>query len=135
MKTKNFLIAGFFGGFIIFLLDWLFYEILFANFFASEPMTLFHMIGNCFTFGFTIAYVLICLVNVQKASLGLKYGGIIGLLFGLMSNFALWGTRITTDWDKFALDVLISSIVAATAGAIVGRINLATAPKIRGAIY
>ncbi len=124
MNVKNFLLAGIAGGITDFLLGWIFYGILFREYFGSaEPNLTFIFLG-CLSFGFVISYIFVRWANIVNFTTGMKAGAVIGLLFGLMDNFfrsAMGGGVV--DYQRFALDVAICLVIGAVVGAVVGAVN------------
>lgn len=126
MKTKNFLAAGIVGGIINFLLGWLFYGIIFVNTFPqpeekSESM-LFIFLG-CITFGLFISYIYAQWAQISTAATGAKAGAIIGLFIGLFYNFFNLAMGPETALQLAALDVVISIVMTAITGAVIGIVN------------
>lgn len=135
MRVKNLILCGLAGGITNFLLGWLFYGILFVDYFASDPMNLGQVFGGCLTFGFLLAYVFVYLADIQTLSGGMSAGATFGFILGIMNNFFSWAARPETDWEKFMFDVALCVVTGAIVGAVIGYINKASKPKLRGAIY
>lgn len=88
MNIKKFVISGIAGGFIEFILGWLFYGILFKDSFPSngtENMLLIFL--GCMTFGFLLSYIFIKWAHISNWKTGLTAGGIIGLFIALYFSF------------------------------------------------
>jgi hypothetical protein len=123
MKTKNFVLAGIAGGITDFLLGWLFYGIVFIDYFHNEQMpNLAHIFLGCLTFGFLMSYILVRWANLVTFLAGLKVGAVIGLLLGLMNNFFMYSEK-AMDTEKFAFDVLIGITMGAIVGGVVALVN------------
>lgn len=136
MKIKSFVLGGFIGGVADFLIGWLFYAVLFADYFGTDKqMTLGAVFGESLSYGFLIAYVFVYLSNTQTFSNGLRTGGTLGLLIGTLSNFSYWGAKEYADWEKFLFDVVLCFVTGAIVGGVVGICNRLGSPKIKGAVY
>jgi riboflavin transporter FmnP len=125
MKMKNFLLAGIAGGITDFLLGWVLYGILFMDYFGgAEPMSMQFIGFGCLTFGFLIAYIYVRWANLVTFITGLKAGAGIGLFMGLMRNFFDLSMKTgAVDWQKFAVDVVISVVMGAIVGGVVAVVN------------
>ncbi|WP_460219618.1 hypothetical protein [Psychroserpens sp. MEBiC05023] len=126
MKTKTFVVAGLIGGIIDWLLGWLFYGILFADTFPQPQegtnAMLFITLG-CFTFGFFISYIFNKWAQITTLATGAKSGAIIGLFMGLITIFFNMANQTEIDYQRYGLELIISIVMAAGVGAIVGLIN------------
>ena len=127
MKTKNFLGSGIAGGIADFLLGWLFYGILFKDYFPgpteenSQAMIMIFL--GCITFGLFIAYIYTRWAQITTAATGGKAGALIGLFVGLFYNFFNMAMNTEATFQLFALDVAISIIMTAIIGALIGMVN------------
>ena len=126
MKTKNFLVSGIVGGIVDFFLGWIFYGMLFNDFFPqpeknSNAMVMIFL--GCVTFGLFIAYIYTKWAQISTAITGAKAGAVIGLFIALFSNF--FNMAMTTDGSiqTAALDVGIGIVMTAIIGAVIGVIN------------
>lgn len=127
MKTKNFLVSGIVGGIVDFLLGWLFYGILFKDYFPApteeSAQTMVMIFLGCITFGLFIAYIYTKWAQITTASTGAKAGAVIGLFIGLFMNFFNMAMNSEATFQLFALDVGISIVMGTIIGAVVGAIN------------
>jgi drug/metabolite transporter (DMT)-like permease len=126
MKTKTFIIAGLVGGIANWLLGWLFYGILLADFFpqpeeASETMV--YILLGCLMYGLFISYVYNRWAQISTAATGAKAGAVIGLFMGLYYNFFNLAMQPETTAQMAVADVGISIVMTAIVGAIIGAIN------------
>ena len=126
MKTKNFLVSGVVGGIVDFLLGWLFYGILFKDFFpqpeeSSNTMVMIFL--GCITFGLFVAYIYTKWAQITTAVTGAKAGAIIGLFVGLFFNFFNMAMNSGATGQMFAMDVGISIVMTAAIGAVIGLVN------------
>lgn len=130
MNVKNFLLAGLAGGITDFLLGWLFYGILFHDYFGGAEPNLTFIFAGCMTFGFLISYIYNKWANISTLITGAKGGAVLGLIIGLMENFfrtAMSGDSI--DYQMIVVDVVICLLIGAGVGAIVGIVNGALKTK------
>jgi hypothetical protein len=136
MKIKSFILSGFIGGVLDFLIGWLFYNMLFEEYFGiDKQISLGAVFGESLSFGFLIAFIFVYLSHTQTFSNGLRIGATLGLLVGVMSNFSYWGGQDYADWEKFLFDVVLYFVTGAIVGGGIGICNRAASPKIRGAVY
>lgn len=126
MKTKNFLVSGLVGGIANFVLGWLFYGIIFKDFFPqpdeSTNTMLFIFLG-CITFGLFLAYIYTKWAQITTAVTGAKAGAVLGLMMGLYFNFFGLAMNSEATLQMAALDVGIGIVLTAIVGAIIGAIN------------
>ena len=126
MNTKTFVIAGLIGGIVDWLLGWLFYGILLADYFpqpAESTKTMVCILAGCLTFGFFISYIYNRWAQISTASTGAKAGAIIGFFMGLNASLFNMALVKGVTYERFALDLLVSIVLAAIVGAAVGFIN------------
>ena len=126
MKTKTFVLAGLIGGVVDWLLGWLFYGIIFADIFPQPQedtnAMLFITLG-CLVFGFFISYIFNKWAQITTLMTGAKAGAIIGLFMGLITVLFNMAKQTEIDYQISGLELLISIIMAAAVGAVVGLIN------------
>jgi len=130
MNTKSFLIAGLIGGIVDWLLGWLFYGILLADFFAQpeeSTKVMVCILAGCLTFGFFISYIYNKWAKISTAATGAKAGAIIGFFMGLNASLFNMALKKGVTYEMFALDLVVSIILAAVVGAVVaviiGKLN------------
>lgn len=123
MNAKNFLLAGIAGGITDFLLGWVFYGMLFYDFFGNQEPNLTYIFAGCMSFGLLLAYIYVGWANITTWMAGAKAGIGIGLILGIMQNFF----RISMDKgaidQMFGVDVVICTLVGLGVGAVVGAVN------------
>ena len=91
MKMKNFLVAGIVGGFVDFLLGWVFYGMLFSDLYPEgENMNLGFIALGCLTYGLFMAYIFTKWAGIKHASTGAKAGAVIGFFYALSMNFYMY---------------------------------------------
>ncbi len=133
METKKIILGGIAGSITLFLLGWLLYGMLLANFFASHPGTVtgfergdadmllgYIFLGNLAQ-GFLYAIVL-GWANINTAGAGIKAGLIMGLLIDLGFGLVMYGT--TTLMSRTALlgDVATFTVMSAIACAVIATV-------------
>lgn len=127
MKTKNFLVSGIVAGIVYFLLGWLFYGILFKDFFSEQPdettQTMLMIFLGCLTYGLFLAYIFTKWAQISTATTGLKAGAVIGLFIALFYNFFNMAMVSGATYEMFAMDTAITIVSTAIIGAIAGVIN------------
>jgi hypothetical protein len=78
---------------------------------------------GCFSYGFFISYIFNKWAQITTLVTGAKAGAIIGLFMGLIANFFGAAEAAQVDYEIFAIDMLISILMAAAVGAVVGLVN------------
>lgn len=126
MNVKNFVISGIAGGFIEFILGWLFYGILFKDSFPSngiENMLLIFL--GCMTFGFLLSYIFIKWAHISNWKTGLSSGAIIGLFIALYFSFFANSMKTMDELNiqLMALDTAITVVMSAIVGATIALAN------------
>ena len=123
MNLKNFLLAGIAGGITDFLLGWVFYGMLFHEFFGGQEPNLTYIFAGCMSFGLLLGYIYVGWTNITSWLQGLKAGAGIGIILGIMQNFF----RISMDKgaidQMFVVDVVICALIGLGVGAVVGSVN------------
>ncbi len=134
MNTKKFLIGGIVGGISYFLLGYLFYGSLFADFFAKnagsatgvpKPMDQFiwwslilgNILGGCL-----LSYVFVK-SGVKSVGSGILTAAVIGLLMAGSYDFLMYSTSNLTTMTGLIGDICIYTLMSAITGAIIGWIN------------
>lgn len=120
---KNFIICGIVGGIADFLLGWVFYGMLFREYFGGAEPNLGLIAGGCFGFGFLMSYIYTGLAGISSFARGMKAGAGIGLLLGIMNNFFMRSMENPVNWEHFAVDVVICIAMASLVGGAVGATN------------
>jgi uncharacterized membrane protein len=132
MNTKKFLIGGIVGGVVYFLLGWLFYGNLLAQYFLDHPGTVIAdkpmdqviwwalILGNLLS-GFLLAYVF-SKSGVSSLSSGLITGGILGFLMSSSYDLIMYATTNITSKHAMLADVATFTVISAITGAVVGAV-------------
>ena len=123
MNVKNFLLAGLAGGITDFLLGWIFYGMLFHDFFGGSEPNLVYIFAGCMTFGFLLSYIYVRWANITTLMAGAKAGAGIGLLMGLMQNFFRIAMSGGTIDQMFGVDVVICLLIGLGVGAVTAAVN------------
>ncbi|MFK7781763.1 hypothetical protein [Psychroserpens sp.] len=126
MNTKTFLISGLIGGIVDWLLGWLFYGILLADFFPQpneSTKTMVCILAGCLTFGFFVSYIFNRWAQISTASTGAKAGAVIGFFMGLNASLFNMALVKGVTYKMFAVDLLVSIILAIIVGAVIGVLN------------
>ena len=126
MKAKTFLVAGIVGGIVTWLLGWLSYGIILADFFpqpeVSTKTILFILLG-CLTFGLFLSYLYNRWAQISTAETGARAGAFIGLFLSMLYNFFKMATQQEITSEMFATDLGITIILTAITGSVIGGIN------------
>ena len=127
METKNVLIAGSVGAIVLFILGYLAYGIVLANFFDAnvsegvmrEQPEMGWLIAGHFPIGILLAYVFSKWAGITTFSTGATAGGIIGLLMSMGYNFIAYGTETAFTIPAAFVDIAVQTLWMAIAGGIV----------------
>lgn len=127
MKTKNFLASGLVGGIVYFLLGWLFFGILFVDFFPNQPEedthTLLMILLGCLTYGFFIAYIFGKWAQISTAVAGAKAAAVIAVFISLFYNFFHMAMNSEATYEMFALDTVLTIVSSAITGAVIAMVS------------
>ena len=131
MNTKKFLIGGLTGGIAYFLLGYLFYGVLFLDFFTKNAgtatgvaKTMDQMIWWALILGNLIAGCLLAFVlgkaKTESMGSGLMTGACLGFLMAAAYDLTSYGTSNLMNSKGVIADVCIYTVMSAISGAIVG---------------
>ena len=116
MNAKSFLVSGVVGGIVDFFLGYLFYGILFKDFFSqNESMNLLFIFLGCMSYGMFISYIFNKWAGITIPITGFKSGAVIGLFTSLIMNFFMFANMVV-NYQHFALDVVVSIVLSAFVG-------------------
>jgi hypothetical protein len=130
MSTKAFGLATLAGGITLFLLGGLIYGVLTVDFFAAnegsaigvmrETPDLFHLFLGQLVLGALLTMIIGKWAGVRGAAVGLRLGGVTGLLMGLGIDLTMFGVTNTMTITAALVDPLFIGIQMAAGGAVVG---------------
>ncbi|WP_179008149.1 hypothetical protein [Winogradskyella forsetii] len=126
MKTKTFIIAGICGGIVNWLLGWLGYGIILADYFPQPKEDTRSQIFICLGYlslGFFLSYFYNRWAQIATISTGARAGAFFGLFLALWAGFFNIAMDASMTTELFTLDIAISIGITAVTGAIVGFIN------------
>jgi hypothetical protein len=130
MNTNKFILSGIAGGIACFLLGWLSYGMLFANFFmehagpakgvsrAADHMLLPYIALGNFLFGFLLAYIINKAV-ITTVSNGIITAAIVGFLVSSSYDSVSYGTTWISSRTSIVVDIAVFTAMSAIAGAVV----------------
>lgn len=131
MNTQKFLVGGIAGGIAYFFLGYLFYGVLFMDFFSKNAgtatgvaKTMDQMIWWALILGNLVAGCLLAYI-FEKAAVrspggGLLTGAAIGLMMSATYDLNSFGTSNLMNIHGLIADIAIFTIMSAISGAIVG---------------
>lgn len=127
MNFKKILLSGTSGGFVDFLLGWLFYGFLFNDLYPEgESMNLFLVFLGCMTNGYFISYVITNWVQPINFTNSISAGALIGFFTSLSMNLFMYSNMLL-NYKNMAIDIIItivmSSLVALTVFVINSKIK------------
>jgi hypothetical protein len=128
METKKIVISGIVCGIANFFMGWILYGMLFKNYFETQSMTGMskgmpdfpYLIAGNLAFGFLYALVIGKWANSSSVGDGLGKGILLGLLLALAYDLTMFSTTNMMSLNLVWIDILISTIMGAVTGAIVG---------------
>jgi hypothetical protein len=126
MNTNKFIAGGIVAGVVYFFLGYLFYGLIFKSFFDQNgfpvdmsKMIWWALIVASLAAGFLIAYVL-NKAGAVTVGRGLVIGFVVGLLMELNIDYTQYAIGQTITKEGFVLDLIITAVIVAVAGAVVG---------------
>lgn len=131
MSIKKVSIAALAGAVVSFLLGWLIYGILLAEFMAEHTNSSFMlaetdmiwwaMVASNIFWALLLAYIFNRWANISTAAAGASAGAIICLLVGLAYALGFYGmSTIYNDLTGLAADVVAGTVMGAIVGAVIG---------------
>lgn len=126
MNTKTFIVAGLIGGIVNWLLGWLSYGIILADYFPqpnASLRSLAYVFLGCLTLGFFLSYFYNRWAQISTISTGARAGAFFGLFLALAYGFFKMAMQAPITTELFTLDVAITIGITAVTGAVVGGIN------------
>ena len=130
MNTKSFLLATLVGGITFFLLSFIFYGLIMADFFAvnagsatgamKETTSFLALFLGELAFGALYSYIFIQWANISTFSGGAKAGAIIGLLLGLGFDLISFATNNLMNLTASMVDAVWACVAGAITGGVIG---------------
>ena len=134
MDTKKFLTGTLVGGIAYFVLGFLFYGLLLADFFeansgsasgvmrAEDEMVWWALILGNLIFAAFITYIFLKWAHISTFKSGLLGGATIGLLLGLGYNLIYYGTSNMMTLTGALVDVVVGTVMTALLGGVIGAV-------------
>ncbi|MEM7102173.1 MAG: hypothetical protein AAF502_03505 [Bacteroidota bacterium] len=133
MNVKNWLIGGVAGGVTAFVVGFLFYGLLLADFFAShnnvagsmradDEMVWWALIVGHLIYGLLFSFIFTKWAAIKTFMTGLKGGAIVGVLMGLGYGMIMYATTNLGSMEAVMADAVISAIMGGLTGAVVGQV-------------
>lgn len=133
MNTKS-IVAGVLAGVAFFLLGWLLYGMLLTDLMAGmegsatgvmksddEMMGSMHFLAiGQLVLGLFLAYIFSTWANISTAMGGAKGGAVIGAFVSIGFDFTMLGTSNIMTLSGVIVDVVVSVVIFAAAGAVAG---------------
>lgn len=126
MNTKTFILAGLLGGIANWLLGWLSYGIILADYFPQpneNTRSLTYIFLGCLSLGFFLSYFYNRWAQISTISTGARAGAFFGLFLALSYGFIKMAMESSMTAELFTLDLAVSIGITAITGAIVGGVN------------
>ena len=129
MDTKKFALATLAGGVTLFVLGYVFYEILLGEFFAANGGSATGVMRDqpifwAVALGEMGAGALLAIVLGWAGSIGagggFKTAAIVGFLVAFAINFIIYGVMNTTNLTAVMVDIPLSAVRYGIAGAVIG---------------
>jgi hypothetical protein len=132
MDIKKLLTGTIAGGIVFFLLGWLVYGILLANFMhhhvgyagtviEKKDMDYVFLAAGQLLMGALLAWIFIK-AGINTLAGGLVAGAVIGLLLSSAVDFTMYGTTNVLSKTGILADVAASTVISAIAGAVIGAV-------------
>ena len=132
MNANKILLSGLIGGAVAFLLGFLFYGLLLADFFESNAgaatgvmrdesdFIWWAMILGHLAWGLLFAVVFGRWTNIKTYATGVSAGAVLGLLISLTYNLISYGSTNISTLTALVVDTLIMTLVSGVVGGVVG---------------
>jgi hypothetical protein len=125
MSQRN-VLAAVLGGITLFLLGYLFYGVLLADYFAAngaanQPQMVLWALGlGELVFACLMAYIFSAWAAISTFAGGAKGGALIGALSGLSIGLIMFGAYGMMTLPAIAVDTLVSLVRGGIAGGVIG---------------
>lgn len=126
MNTKTFILAGLVGGIVNWLLAWLSYGIILADYFpqpSENTRSILFIFLGCLSLGFFLSYFYNRWAQISTTSTGARAGAFFGLFLALCYGFFKMAMETSITAELFTLDLAVSIGMTAITGAVIGGIN------------
>ncbi len=134
MSTNKILFGALAGGIVYFLLGWLIYGTLLADFanaypelkpesvtdITRSPMVYWAMFVGCLVYGLLLAVIFGRWASISTFITGAKAGAVITLLMALAFDLMMYSMLKTMTLNGALIDPLISGVMGAITGGVVG---------------
>ena len=124
MNTKSFIISGFVGGIVNFLLGWVFYGMLFKDSFPqpseSDSSAMAFIAVGAFSVAFFIAFVFGHWAQISTLKTGAIGGALIGLFMGIIANAFARGMDASITFERMLIDFAVTIVMYCIVGAVIG---------------
>ena len=133
MDTKKFLTGTVVGGIAYFILGYLFYAVLFGDFFAAnsggatgvdktENMVWWSLILGNLVGAALLTYIFLKWAHISTFKSGLRAGAVIGLLMGLSFDLVMYATSYLLNLQAALMDAVIYTVMTALVGGAIGAV-------------
>ena len=133
MDTKKFLIGTVVGGITYFILGYLFYGLLFMDYFngnlgsatgvyRTDDLIWWSLLLGNFAGAGLLTYIFLMWAHISTFKSGLRAGTVIGLLMTLSWDLISYATSNILNLQASLMDVVIGTIMTAIAGAAIGAV-------------
>ena len=133
MDTKKFLIGTVVGGFTYFILGYLFYGLLFMDYFngnlgsatgvyKTDDLIWWSLLLGNFAGAGLLTYIFLMWAHISTFQSGLRAGTVIGLLMTLSWDLISYATSNILNLQASLMDVVIGTIMTAIAGGAIGAV-------------
>ncbi|HEY6975373.1 MAG TPA: hypothetical protein VH396_03730 [Chitinophagaceae bacterium] len=133
MKTTKVLVSGIAGGIVYFIIGGFFYGILLRDFLSNnisagelkpqDQVVWWAGIASNLILGILVAYILIYVDNISRAGKGATTAMIVGFLMTTSYDLALYALVNLTTLNFVIVDVIITTIMSAAAGAVIVQVS------------
>ncbi len=133
MDTKKFLTGTIVGGITFFILGYLFYGLLFVDFFnanlgsatgvyKTDDLIWWSLILGNFAGAGLLTYIFLKWAHISTFKSGLRAGTAIGLLMSLSWDLIGYATSNILNLQASMMDVVITTVMTAIAGGVIGAV-------------
>ncbi len=133
MDIKKFLIGTVVGGITYFILGYLFYGLLFVDFFnanlgsatgvyKTDELIWWSLILGSFAGAGLLTYIFLKWAHISTFKSGLRAGAAIGFLMTLNWDLIFYATSNVLNLQASLADVVIGTVMTAIVGAVIGAV-------------